>query len=338
MKVKKTKKVLLHTHLEGSLPAEMLKLLSIRNKVLLPFDPITDNLSNFCQKGNWQTFRRVFFAICSCFKTADDFTEAVVAYAQQLQNHGVLYAEVHCTPWKHLSRGVALDEISTGLLLGVKLAEELHNVRVRIITDLTRNPHEDAQRIVDWLLSLPRSVFVALGVSGGDGALPRNNFARHAERAKSRGIFITVHAGELEGPESVRDALDFLFADRIGHGIRAIEDPSLIQRLVESNVHLEVCPTANRIIGVGVEDSSHIASMMASGLSFSINTDDELIFGTNLSQEFEYLLAAGIIKPQHISPIIRNSVYALFAGDEIRNGLMQEILGTDDACPAMAKR
>ena len=133
MKVKKTKKVLLHTHLEGSLPAEMLKSLSIRNKVLLPFDPITDNLTNFCQKGNWQTFRRVFFAICSCFKTAYNFTEAVVAYAQQLQEHGVLYAEVHCTPWKHLSRGVALDEISSGLLLGVKLAEELHNVRVRII-------------------------------------------------------------------------------------------------------------------------------------------------------------------------------------------------------------
>ena len=311
--VRSLKKVLLHTHLEGSLPIEAVHILSTRNSVSLPFDMQAGQFAKFCRKGDWKSFRTIFEALCSCFEKSQDFADALICYAQKLRAHNVVYAEIQCSPWKHLRRGVSLDEIANGLLLGAIQGKQRHDVEIRIIIDVTRNPNEDAQRIADWMVSLPKDIFVALGISGGSGARPRLEYSKLAAQVKSHGFFVTVHAGELEGPESVYEAVHALSADRIGHGIRALEDPTLVQRLLDKGVHLEVCPTANRIVGVGAADSSHIRDLLSCGLSFSINTDDELIFETNPSQELERLLDSKILPLETVPHLMRHAANAAFS-------------------------
>jgi aminodeoxyfutalosine deaminase len=168
------------------------------------------------------------------------------------------------------------------------ITHNVHGVHVRIILDLTRNPGEDIRSITDWAKSLPQEVFVGVGVSGGEGSIPRPEYAPYTSALKASGFRLTVHAGELEGPESVREALDVLEADRIGHGVRSWEDAALLARLAAEQVHLEVCPAANRVIGISAPP---LRSMLDAGINLSINTDDETVFGTDLECECAALVA-----------------------------------------------
>lgn len=326
------KKVLLHTHLEGSLPAEAVDLLSARNSISLPFDIKDGQVAKRCLKGDWMSFRTVFEALCSCFQKREDFADALICYAQKLRAHNVVYAEIQCSPWKHLRRGISLDQIAEGLLLGALRGREYHDVEIRIIIDVTRNPNEDAGRIADWMVSLPKEIFVALGISGGTGARPRPEYSKVAAKVKSHGFFVTVHAGELEGPESVYEAISYLNTDRIGHGVRALEDPALVDLLLEKDIHLEVCPTANRIVGVGAADSAHIRGIHSTGLSFSINTDDELIFETDPTQEFDSLVNSKLLPLELIPHLMSQAASAAF-GQPRAVQLLRDEQPTPNASP-----
>jgi len=304
-------KVLLHSHLEGSLPSKTLKLLSKRNKVEIPLQVVSENASQGSLNTNWHAFRSMFSAIIACFKTSIDFEDAVIDYANSLASEGTMYAELHFSPWKHFERGISLDQIAVGLTSGIERARHEHGVNIKMICDIVRHKHEDVFSILDWLYDLPKDTFVAIGISGGPDRLPRELFVDHCQNAKDRGYGVVVHAGELEGPESIRVAMQYLGADRICHGIKAVEDPDLLANILTSNTHLELCPTSNRIMGIDPEFSL-TRGIISAGVSCSINTDDELVFCTNLTKEFCTLIDEKIIKPHDLFVLQRNAINAAF--------------------------
>jgi adenosine deaminase len=215
-------KAILHTHLEGSIPKSVLVELSRRNRIQLPFEPESARIPNVFTSGGWSAFASVIRAVFSCFRGAKDFADAVAAYGLSLSLQNVVYAEVHFSPWKHLKRGVHLDEIEQGLTEGIALSRRHHSVEIRIICDLTRDTDENAASLLDWISDLPRDDWPAIGISGGYRSLPLDEMDRICNVAHRRGLRVVVHAGELSGAESVRTAVNHLGADRVCHGVRVL--------------------------------------------------------------------------------------------------------------------
>jgi adenosine deaminase len=321
----KIPKVVLHTHLEGSMTPATLRELSDRNGVKLSFDPFSKNIYEPIQANNWETFRKIYFEICSSYHNDQDFYDALYNYGKSLAKQNVRYAEVQFSPWKHLSRGVSLDHISKGFINAVNDLEQAGLITIRLICDLVRNKEEKSDYILDWLKELPRNLFVALGVSGGSNAVPRKDYAKYCERAKNWGYNITAHAGEIEGPGSVKEIIDYFHADRIGHGIRSKEDPSLFDSLKKSGIHFEICPTANRIIGLCRNSFDPIREIIAEQINFSINTDDELIFDTDITQEISILLDVHAMSPDEILMNQRNALLNSFLDNETKTLLLKKM-------------
>lgn len=314
------KKVLLHTHLEGSLTLDTLKELKLKNNIDLCFDVNQPNFTSLLKKDDWNTFRKIFYNICDCFQTKDDFYLALLNYGLKLKNEEVIYAEVQFSPWRHISRNLNIDDIYTGLLTAIIELEKNHNLYIRLICDIVRNPKEDVNRIIDWLLDTSNKFIVGLGISGGTGAIPRINYKKYCERAKNAGFFINVHAGELEDSTSVFEAVNYLLADRIGHGISLVENSELISTF--SNTHFELCPSASNFIGLGKDNYESIKQMIAVFNNYSINTDDELIFNTCLTDELQKLLDTNILTLEKIIYLQKNSIYNAFLTENMKKKLL----------------
>ncbi len=320
-------KAILHTHLEGSVPSEALRLLSQRNNIPLSFVPSSGKILNMIETHNWNSFRKVYFEICSCFKLSIDFFESLLSYGKKLRSKNVIYAEIQFSPWKHMSRGVSLATISEGLIDAIEDLEANHKITIRIITDLIRHRNEDCDSILDWLKDTPRKYFVALGISGGIDAVERSKYKTYCERAREIGLKITSHAGEIEDYKSIREVIDYWDTDRIGHGIRCIDNRELLDEVIEKQIHFEICPTANRIIGLCGSNYNPIRDIIAAGVNFSVNTDDELVFNTDILTEFNILIKEGIVSAHDVEMIQENALENSFLEEKHRNDLLQEYFG-----------
>ncbi len=323
--IEKLPKVLLHTHLEGSIPSTILHELSRRNRITLPFQMESDALLGTCRINGWKGFLSAFYAINSCFRTRHDFSDSIVGYGEKLARENVLHAEIHCTPWNHLSRGVSLDEISEGLFSGIEIVKGKLGISLRIIVDLVRDPSENVPFIMSWLQDLPKSHFVALGVSGGPESVPLENFRPVFHKARDIGLGLVAHAGELEGPRSIIIALKDLNVNRICHGVRALEDDTVLNQAKSAGIHFELCPTSNKILGIGQDGYISIASMLNSGANCSVNTDDELLFGTTLTKELNILWQNKISTWTGILDLQENAAQAAFIESSERMAILSRL-------------
>jgi len=306
----KVPKPLLHVHLEGSLTQETVLSLVEKYDVSLPYCGDREQIALSCRPGDWNHFRLVFRALCALLRTPSDISAALLALRKKLATDHIDYVEVHCTAWKHLQRGIPLD------LLGEALIDGASGSRLpitRLIIDLNRHPDEPSKKIVEWLISAPRNLFVGLGVSGGPDGLARANYSSLCHLARDSGLGIAVHAGELEAAESVKESVEHLSPDRIVHGVTILDDVKYAAELARKRMHLEICPTANRRLGVGKADGSHIRKLLDLGFEISINTDDELIFNTSLPNEFSTLINSGVITVAEGYSAIANARKAAFA-------------------------
>lgn len=322
-------KVLLHTHLEGSIPQSTLNKLCKRNKIELPFPVDSKAVKEICRKGQWPTFLRLYLLISSCFRNRFDFYDVVCDYANHLFKENIIYAELTCTPWNHYSRGVSLDDIARGLYDGIETANRRYGIDLKIIFDVVRSPQEDVDLLITWMSTLPRTHFVGLGFSGGPESIPYECFRSHCDKARQAGFKIVAHAGELENAESVRKVVQDLNVDRVSHGVRLLEDRDLLDTLIAKNLHFELCATSNEVLGVGRSHFASIHAMLSSGAKCSINTDDDFFFSTCLTKEFETLINEQIIEYRDLAKITDNAIRAAFTDNASRARLLSKI---DEAC------
>jgi aminodeoxyfutalosine deaminase len=280
-------KIELHVHLEGTvLPATLLEI-ARRNDVALPAQTAED-LASLYEFRDFSHFINVWTLTTGALRAERDFRQVVVDYAAQAASHDAVYLEGIFTPAEPAGRGVPWDEVFAGYCDGVQQAWESHGVRVALTPDIPRGyPMEAAELTVSHAIAHVGRGVVGIGLGGSEGDYPPEPYAGVFARAKDAGLGSVPHAGEAEGPASVRGALDALGADRIRHGIRAIEDAALVSELADRGIVLDVCPTSNVRTGVVASLAAHpLPRLLAAGLRCTVNTDDPAMFGTDLGQEY----------------------------------------------------
>jgi adenosine deaminase len=280
-------KVELHVHLEGAMRPAVLLELARRNGVDLPTQDEA-GLKKWFRFRDFDHFVQVYLTCSRALRTPEDFQLLASDFLVEQACQNILYSEVHFTISTHLTNGANGDEVLQALEEAVREAEKSNGVTLRLIPDIVRNVGPQlADRTLEWALAGRGRGVVALGLSGSETRFPNEPFRRHFETAAREGLHRVAHAGETAGPESIRSVLDVCGAERIGHGIRAVDDPALLAELSEKGVPLEVCPSSNVCLGVVPDLASHpFDRLYRSGCRVSVSSDDPAFFNTNLTREY----------------------------------------------------
>lgn len=281
----------LHVHLEGSVTPELALRLAARRGVRLPGDDAgPEGLRAAYRFANFGDFLALYIAISRCVQQPEDLAEIAVDLARRLREQNVRWAEVTFTPLTHVARGVAPELLHEGLHEGRVRAEAEHGVRLRWVFDVVRSFPEQAEPTTDFALRMqthdPDSV-VGVGVGGPESdRYAMGAIAKAVRRAKAEGLRSLPHAGENAGATSIWTAVRDLEADRIGHGVRCLEDPVLVEWLRDHAIPLEVCPGSNVALGVVPSLREHpLPRLLEAGLAVTIGSDDPPMFGTDLVNE-----------------------------------------------------
>jgi aminodeoxyfutalosine deaminase len=281
-------KIELHLHLEGTVRPETLLEIARRNDYALPADTV-EGIAKLYDYRDFAHFIDVWILTTFALRTHEDFRQVVVEYAAEAAGHGAVYLEGIFSPAERVRKGVDWDEIFGGYCDGAQEACELHAVEVRLTPDIYRGAsHEEAERVVDYSVKYRERGVVAVGLGGLEAEFPPEPYAAIFERVRAEGLGSVPHAGEVAGPASIRGALDALGADRIRHGIRAVDDPELVAELCEREIVLDVCPLSNVRTGAVPSLAEHpLRELLQAGVRCSVSTDDPAMFDTDLTREYE---------------------------------------------------
>ncbi len=341
----------LHVHLEGAIGPQTVLELARRNKKLdkLPAQDIS-GLQQWFIFADFSHFIQVYLTIQGLLCTPDDF--ALIAYelGADMAAQNILYREATFTPFTHTDyqdKGLTISDLLTGLEQGRQKAQQDFGVEIRWVFDISRNlsfnnPSNQydptpAEKTLEYALEGRPYGVVALGLGGGEVGAPPEPFAHAFSEARRQGLWSVPHAGETLGAESVRGALFDLEAQRIGHGVRAIEDPALVQVLAERGVVLEINPTSNIRLHVYEDYKDHpFRKLDEAGVTVTVNSDDPPLFNTSLTQEYHVLAEhfgydrAGLVR------IARNAFKHAAVEEPVKANLLKrfdDIINSSEAQP-----
>jgi len=320
-------KVDLHVHLEGSIAPETIVQLASRNKVALPFANVQElySLCNYFRFHDYTQFREIFILITSCLKTPDDFELIAYEFGKERARQHILYSEVTFTietsclltklPWQTI-----LDALNKGRMR----AQRDFGIKWIWIFDISRDNSHQMMAFDIVKQSRERQV-IALGLSGDEAKITIDRFIPIFNQARDLGIFRTIHAGELAGPDSIWDAIKLLHAQRIGHGVRGIEDNALIKELYSQQIPLEICITSNICLGIYPDYSSHpINKLWDAGLFITINDDDPALFNNSLTDEYKLLIDKFGFDLEKLKRVIFNGINASFLSHDEKGNLRRQ--------------
>jgi adenosine deaminase len=285
-------KVELHVHLEGSLQPATLLALVRRHGLALPADT-AEGLQAWYTFTDFPHFIEIYKAISACLRTPDDIELVAREFLAGQAAQNIRYSEVTYTAFTHYAtKGLSFADQLAALNRARDWAAAELGVGMGVVIDIERvvSPDE-ALLIADWAIAAHGQGVVALGLGGPEVGNPPERYAAAFERARAAGLPRVPHAGETVGPASMWGALRSLHADRLGHGVRCLEDPALVAELRARQVPLEVCPTSNVCLHVAPSLEQHmLPRLLDEGLYVTLNSDDPPMFNTSLTGE--YLAAA----------------------------------------------
>jgi aminodeoxyfutalosine deaminase len=288
-------KIELHVHLEGTVrPATLLEIAG-RNRVALPADTV-EGLTELYRFRDFAHFIEVWAMTTAALQTAADYRQIVVDYAAEAAAHGAVYIEAIFSPARPAADGTSWEEVFEGYCDGAQEARELHGVDVRLTPDIPRGfPLEAAEETARKAIAYRERGVLGLGLGGPEAEFPPELYARAFDLGRDGGLASAPHAGEVAGIDSIRGALEALGADRIRHGIRAVEDPALVRELADRRTVLDVCPISNLCTGAVRSLADHpLPTLIEAGIPCSLSTDDPAMFGTDLGREYDVATAMGL--------------------------------------------
>jgi aminodeoxyfutalosine deaminase len=308
-------KVELHVHLVGSASiGTVLELAAGHPDSRLPRTP--EGMRDFYEFRDFPHFAEVYQAVSDVVRRPEDVATLVLGAARDLAAQRVRYVELTVTPYTHVLAGMSVPAVTEALDVAARQAAERHGVRVAYIFDIAGELGAEAARAtLDHALSHPPERLVGFGLAGIEQARAGHLDAfRDAFRAAvAAGLHSVPHAGEMSGPETIWEAIDGLGAERIGHGISCLEDRRLVDRLRETRLPLEVCPTSNVCTKQVAGHAAHpLPRMLEEGLYVTLNSDDPPMFGTSLTGEYRVAADVFGVDAQGLADLARNAVRASF--------------------------
>jgi aminodeoxyfutalosine deaminase len=288
-------KIELHVHLEGTVQPATLLEIARRNEVALPAATV-EELADLYRFRDFAHFIEIWVMTTAALRTSRDFRQVVVDYAREAAGHGAVYVEGIFSPAEPASRGIPWETIFEGYCDGAQEARELHGVEVRLTPDIPRGfPLELAEDTVRYAIRYRERGVVGIGLGGLEAEFPPEPYADAFALAKDGGLASVPHAGEVAGIPSIQGALEALGADRIRHGIRAVDDPAMVRELAGRGTVLDVCPISNLRTGAVRSIAEHpLPELVGAGVLCSLSTDDPAMFDTDLGREYEAATGLGL--------------------------------------------
>ncbi|MEG2927069.1 MAG: adenosine deaminase [Glutamicibacter sp.] len=315
----------LHIHLEGTLEPEMIMALAAKNGAELPYASV-DQLRAKYQFSNLQSFLDLFYANMAVLRTAGDFREITVAYLQRAHDSGVRHVELFFDPQAHIQRGLGLGEVIAGIRSGLAEGAERWGISHKLIACFWRHaPAEKAMDLMKVLVAEKHDID-GIGLDSSEVGFPPELFQEVFAYARAHGLHVVAHAGE-EGPaDYIWQALDLLEIERVDHGIRCLDDPTLVQRLVDEQMPLTVCPLSNiRLRAVDTMADHPLPQMLEKGLKVSVHSDDPAYFGGYMDANFSSLMASFNFSTGQLATLARNSFESAFLDEESKQVLLAEV-------------
>lgn len=339
--IRRLPKIELHLHLEGSIQPSTLPEMARRKGRLVreTEDWIADREREGFRYPKFADFLNAFKLLSLLLETPDDYALAAARLVESLHAEGVRYAEVTLSAGVVLWKQQSIDAVFEAVKRAADDTAANLGVRVAWIFDAIRQfGPEHVRAVMEHAARFRDHGVVAFGIGGDEERGPARLFVDIYREARDRGLHVTAHAGESSGPQSVRDAVESLGAERIGHGTSAGRDPATLQLLAERRVPVEVCLTSNLATGViGRIEDHPLRRFLAAGVAVTLSSDDPGMFRTSITHEM--LLAAQhfALSRDEIVGLATNAIRAAFIGDDDRARLLAELARTCDEAAVSAQ-
>jgi adenosine deaminase len=319
----------LHLHFTGSMRHATLLELAERDGIALPDSLVSQwppELSAADEKG-WFRFQRLYDVARSVLRTEDDVRRLVREAAEDDVSDGGRWLEIQVDPSGYAARFGGITAFTDLVLDAVRAASRDTGLGMAVVIAANRTRHPlDARTLARLAAQYVDRGVVGFGLSNDERRGTTSDFAPAFAIAERAGLALTPHGGELVGPSSIRVCLDDLHADRLGHGVRAAEDPALLDRIVQAGVALEVCPVSNVALGVYSDLTSvPLPTLLAAGATVALGADDPLLFGSRLAGQYATMRAAHDLDDAALAELARMSVRASRAPDAVKAGVVAEI-------------
>ncbi len=317
---KRLKKAELHCHLEGAAPPA----LALAQAQKYGVDPATFMRDGTYAWNDFAEFIKAYDRVAALFRTEEDYALLTETYLRELAAVDTIYSEIIVSPDHGDRIGLGADTYLAGITAGIEAAKAATGIETRII--VTGERHFGPESVVaaaEYAARSDNPLITGFNMAGEERMGRVADYARAFDIARDAGLGLTIHAGEVCGAFSVTDALDLVKPSRIGHGVRAIEDPDLVRRLVDLGTVLEVCPGSNIALKVFPDLASHpLRKFHDAGVRVCINSDDPPFFGTSLAQEYDWASSAFGFTDEEINGMTRTAIEAAFVDEETRARLL----------------
>jgi adenosine deaminase len=322
----------LHVHLEGTAPPHLVRRIAERNGLRVP-EGVFAAPDRFAWR-DFLDFLQTYDMAASVIRTAEDYRDITYEYLSSCAADGAVYVELIASPDHAALVGLSDAEHLDGIAAGIDAARAEHGIEARILLTCIRNfGVESAVRIARHAAARPHPYVVGFQMAGDEAGYPPGPFAEAYAIAAEAGLGCSVHAGEWAGAESVRGALE-LPVTRIGHGVRAIEDPALVAELAERGVVLECCPTSNVVLGVFDSYEAHpLPALRDAGVKVTLASDDPPYFGASVGGEYAVARERFGWDDAELRAITRTAIEASFAEPELRAALLRRVDDADGRPP-----
>ncbi|HET9498689.1 MAG TPA: adenosine deaminase [Marmoricola sp.] len=319
----------LHLHFTGSMRHATLLELAARDGIHLPDALVQDwppQLSAADEKG-WFRFQRLYDVARSVLRTEDDVRRLVREAAEDDRTDGGRWLEIQVDPSGYAARFGGITAFTDLVLDAVAQASREVGIGMAVVIAANRTRHPlDARTLARLAAQYAGRGVVGFGLSNDERRGSTEDFAPAFRIAERAGLMLDPHGGELLGPESVRLCIEELHADRLGHGVRAVEDPRLLEQIVERGIALEVCPVSNVALGVYSDLTSvPLPDLMAAGARIALGADDPLLFGSRLAAQYATMRAAHELTDVQLAGLARSSVSASRAPESTQAAILADI-------------
>jgi len=315
----------IHLHIEGAIPLETMYAFMKKRDENASITSIDDVMNRFVYT-DFEHFIKTWIWKNTFITDEQDFELIAYEVLKQLHQQNVQYVEAFYSPGDFSDQGLSVSGITENLLQGIQCAQQKWGISCKLIMDIVRGDGIDVgmQRLEEVTPYLEKGV-IGIGLGGNEQKFPAQEYAPVYREAKKRGFRLTAHAGEAAGADSIWAAINTLQVERIGHGIRAYEDPHLVTYLRESQIPLEMCVVSNIKTGVTSSFKDHpIGTYFNEGLLVTVNSDDPTMFNTSITDEYAVLARYLYIPFQDLESISMNGIKASFLPEKEKKRLIKK--------------